>query len=106
MIPFHTFTEIPPRKDNEHAKRDHLLNDFQLKRREFSIADTICGNLETVFSKRDQPTHHDYKEKWGLSVFQVTVPSNGHEDVRTNQKQDGSHKARMVPRAKCGVAAA
>jgi len=84
MVPLDVFTEIPPRKDDEHAKRDHLLNDLQLKRREFSIADTVRGNLETVFGERDQPTHDDYKEKRGLSVFQVTVPSNSHEDVRAN----------------------
>jgi hypothetical protein len=28
MIPFDTFTEIPPREDDEHTKSDYLLDDF------------------------------------------------------------------------------
>ena len=81
MIPFDAFAELPPREDDEHAKRDHLLDDFQLKRRRFRIADAILGDLKTVFGERDQPAHDDRGEEWGLAVFQVTVPSNGHEDV-------------------------
>jgi len=53
MIPFDAFAEIPPREDDEHAKRDDLLDDFQLKRCEFTIADAIRGDLKTIFSERD-----------------------------------------------------
>jgi hypothetical protein len=39
MIPFDAFTEIGPCEDDEHAESDYLLDDFQLKCREFTIAE-------------------------------------------------------------------
>ena len=86
MIPFDAFTEIPPREDDEHAKGYRFLDDFQLKRRESAIANPVRWDLKTVFGERDQPAHNDCGEKWRLAVFQVTVPGDGHEDVRTNKK--------------------
>jgi hypothetical protein len=53
MIPFDAFAEIQPREDDEHAKRDDLLDDFQLERCEFTIADAIRGDLKTISSERD-----------------------------------------------------
>jgi hypothetical protein len=67
-----------------------------LKCREFTIADAIRGDLETVFGKRNQPTHDDYGEQGRVAVLQVTVPRNCHEDVGTNKKQNGSHGAQIV----------
>ena len=85
MIPFDTFAEIPPRENHEYAKGDHLLNDFQLKPREFAVADAIRGDLEAVFGERDQPTDDNDCEQGSFTVFQVTVPGNCHEDVRANK---------------------
>ena len=99
MIPFDAFAEIPPREDDEHAKGDHLLDDFQLKRREFAIPDAVRGNLEAVFGERDEPAHGDCSEQRSLAVFQVAIPSDGHEDIRTNKKQDGFHGSGIVSRA-------
>ena len=81
MVPFEAFPEIPPRENDEHAERDDLLDDLQLKRGEFSIADAIRGDLEAIFGEGDQPAHDDRGHKRGLAVFQVTVPSESHEDV-------------------------
>ena len=81
MIPFDAFAEIRPCEHDEHAERDYLLDDFQLKCREFAITYAICGDLKTVFGKRDHPTHKDYSKKRSLAVFQVAIPSDCHEDV-------------------------
>ena len=99
MIPFDAFTEIPPRKDDKHAEGDHLLDDFQLKRREFAVADAIRGDLKAVFGECDEPAHDNCGEQGSLAVFQVTVPSDGHEDIRTKKKQDGFHGSKIVSRA-------
>jgi hypothetical protein len=94
MTPFDAFAEIRPREDDEHAKRDDLLDDFQLERCEFTIADAIRGDLKTIFSERDEPAHQDYCQKRSFAVFQVTVPRNRHEDIRANQKENRFHGAR------------
>jgi len=44
VIPSHVFTKVDPCERYEHAQRDHLLDDFQLKRAELAIADTVRGN--------------------------------------------------------------
>ena len=85
MIPFDSFTEIQPCEDDKHAESDYLLDDFQLKCGEFTIAKPIRRNLKTVFSKRNQPAYDDCGEKRSLTVLQVAVPCNRHEDVGTNK---------------------
>ena len=91
MIPFDTFAEVPPCENDKHAKGDYLLDDFQLKRREFPVSDAVCGNLKAVFGKCDEPAHDDRGEKRRLAVFQVAVPGDGHEDIRTKEKKNGFH---------------
>ena len=81
MIPFDVFTQIPPGKHDEDTKRDYFLNDFQLKRREFAIADAIRRNLKTIFRERDQPAQNNGGKKWSFAIFQVTVPRDCHEDI-------------------------
>jgi hypothetical protein len=93
VIPGDLFAEIELREDDEHTERDHLLDDFQLESREFAVADAIGRDLKAVFHKGDEPTHHDYGKKRRPPVFQMTVPGYRHEDVGTNQKQDGFHRA-------------
>jgi len=69
VIPSDAFSEIPPGEYDENAQGDHFLNNFQLKCREFAIADAVCGDLKAVFGERDQPAHDDRGEDWGLAVF-------------------------------------
>jgi len=98
VVPAGAFAEIEPGKDDEDAERDDLLNNFQLERGEFAVADAVCWNLKTVFGKCNQPTHNDSGEQRGFPVSQVTVPGHRHEDVRANEEQDGFHKFRMLSR--------
>src|SRR5450432_1871268 len=55
IIPFQLLAEICHRKYREHRKRNHFLNNRQLRRREFVRADAVGRNLETVFEKRNSP---------------------------------------------------
>jgi hypothetical protein len=70
VVPFDVFTEIPPGEYDEDAERDHFLDDFQLKCREFAVADAVCRDLEAVFRERDQPTHDDCGKERSLAVFE------------------------------------
>ena len=82
MVPFDIFPEIPPGEHDEHTERDHFLDDFQLERREFAVADAVRRDLKTIFRECDQPAHDDGGEERSLAVFEVTVPGDGHEDIR------------------------
>jgi hypothetical protein len=57
--------------------------------------------LKTIFGERDQPAQDDGGEKGSLAVFQVTVPGDGHEDIRAKEKENGFHGARIVSRPQC-----
>jgi hypothetical protein len=94
MIPFHAFPQIDPGKNDEHAERDDLLNHFQLKRREFAIADAVRGNLKAILGEGNEPAYDDHRDQRRFAVFQVAVPCNRHEDIRTNQKKDRFHNTR------------
>src|SRR5579864_1298076 len=98
MIPSDPFTQIPPREDDENTEGDDFLDDFQLKRREFGIADAIRWDLKTVFQERDQPAYDDHGRERSLAVFEVAIPSDGHEEVRTNKQQDCFHGPPIVLR--------
>jgi hypothetical protein len=93
MIPFDVFAEVYPREDGEHTQRDNFLNDFQLKAGEFAVPDAIGGNLKAVFQKRDHPAYDNYGQEGGFPVFQVTVPGDGHKNIGTDKKKNGSHGA-------------
>jgi hypothetical protein len=103
MIPFDALTEVVPRKDDEHAKSDYFLNDFQLERREFAVPHAIRWDLKAVFGEGDEPAYDDHGEKWCFAVFQVTIPSNCHENVRTNEQKNSLHNARK-PTTGLGIA--
>ncbi len=67
------------------------MNDLELKSRELAIAETICRDRQAVFDQRDRPRDQDrFPERPVMTVFQVPVPSEGHEDVRQNQQKDGA----------------
>jgi hypothetical protein len=99
VIPSDVFAEIEPGENGENGEGDHFLNNFQLKAREMAIADAIGRNLEAVFGEGDEPAHDNGGEKRRLSIFQVAVPRDGHEDVGANQEEDGFHRAKIVSRA-------
>src|ERR1700746_705605 len=93
MIPSHMLAKIDPRKGNEHAKRDHFLNDLQLKRRKLTIANAVRGNLEAILEESNQPAHDNHSDQRRLSVLQVAVPGDRHKNIGANEKEDGFHSA-------------
>jgi hypothetical protein len=98
MVPSDFFTEVNPREHDENAKRDDFLDDFQLKGREFAVADAVRWDLEAVLEERDHPAHDDNGQQGNLPEFQVTVPCNGHKNIGTDQKKDGFHSAQILSR--------
>lgn len=93
VIPPELFAEIGHRKNSEYGERDDLLNCLQLSRVELIGADAICGNLKTIFEKRDAPAGEDHFPERFAAVLEVAVPCEGHENVGNGQQNNGAHEA-------------
>ena len=92
VIPFEFFAEIGQRKNRKNAESDHLLNGLELSCVELVRADTVGGNLKTVFEKGDSPAgDNDFPERFA-AVFEVAVPGEGHEDIGDGEQSDGAHR--------------
>src|SRR5215469_15983287 len=98
MVPADVLAQIDPGERDKNAQSDHFLNNFQLKRGEFSIAYAVRGNLKAIFQECNQPAHHDHGYEWRLFVLQMTVPGYRHEYVRADQKEDRFHSPSIVTR--------
>ncbi len=85
VIPAEVFLEVEDREDHENDQGDHLLDGFQLGGVELAMAVTIGRNLETVFRESDSPADRDGHPEGGGFVFQMSVPGEGHEDIRNGQ---------------------
>lgn len=83
-------------EDGEDGQREKLLDHLELPEVERTAildeADAVGRHHKTVFDQSDTPTEED--DQWqrelaeprGALQFQVTVPSERHEDIRTNQE--------------------
>ena len=96
MVPLQMLrTENQNRKNSEHCQGNSLLNHFQLpkiKRTAIAgISNAICRNHKAVFNTCDQPTEKnnqgqgEFAEPRITLHFQVSIPSNGHKHIGTNQ---------------------
>src|SRR5580704_14233863 len=93
IIPREFFFQKRDREDYKDDQGHHLLDDLELKARELAIADAICWHREAVFEQRNRPRDKDRLPKRpGVAVFQMPIPSEGHEAVRTNQQKNGAHR--------------
>lgn len=93
MIPAQRHMKSDSRESDEHDKGDNLLNHFELHQAECTAVsfkpDSVGGHLEAVFEESDTPRQEDDEdkrrgvgEKTGLLQFEMTVPREGHEDIR------------------------
>ena len=83
-------------EDGEDGQREELLDHLELPEVERSAvvneADTVGGHHEAVFDQGDAPAEKDdqrqreFAEPSGTLQFQVTVPRERHEDIRTNEE--------------------
>ena len=82
----------------EHGERNHLLNNFQLEKREGPSVplkpDPVGRHQEDVFEKRDAPAEHDHQQL-GQRVeptlppqMQLSVPCESHENIGDNEHPD------------------
>ncbi len=82
----------------ENGKGDYFLDDLQLEEREWSTitneADTIAWNLKAILEKCQAPREEDYAYQRPtvgdvhFLKFQMTIPSESHEDVGANKEED------------------
>ena len=88
VIPLHLLAQIEDREHHKHEERNHFLHRLEFGGGEMGVADAVGRNLQAVFEKGDQPTDEDDGyERRGL-VFQMAVPGEGHENIRSEQKKD------------------
>src|ERR1700761_4296118 len=88
VVPFDAVAEIKDGKDTEDGQGDNFLGDFELRGRVNVAAPTVSGDLEDVFKEGDAPAC-EYDEPDGLVFeFKVSVPGEGHEDVRAGQEDE------------------
>lgn len=83
-------------EDGEDGQREELLDDFELPEVEraavFDEADAVRRHHEAVLDQRDTPAEEDDQRQRELAEpsralqFQMTVPCECHENVRTGQQ--------------------
>ena len=84
--------------DGEDGQGDHFLDDFQLQQVEGTAvaheADPVGGDGEAVLEKGDAPRKQDNEDEgpsggdFHLLKLEMTVPGEGHEDIREHQHQN------------------
>src|ERR1035441_311284 len=93
IIPREFLLQKRGREDNEDDDRYNLLNNLELVAREVAIAEAIRRHRQAVFEQRDYPRNQDrLPERPAVTVFQVPVPGEGHEDIRQGQHKDGADR--------------
>ena len=86
VVPLQVFSKVQVCKYREHAKRDNFLDDFQLERGEFAETNAIGGHLEAILEERNQPADQNRGNQRRFAILEMTVPSDGHENVRADEK--------------------
>src|SRR5215471_21067133 len=81
---------VEDRERHEHAERDDLLHDLQLREIEHGVANPIGRHLQDVFEERDAPADENRNDqRTGAQVAQMRVPRERHEDVGADQQSCG-----------------
>ena|ERR1700744_3653744 len=95
VIPPQLFFENEDGKYTEEGKGNDFLDHLELEGAVafYLVADAVGGDLEAVFKQGNRPADQDDLGERGLfKPFEVTVPGDGHEDVGTDQQEDGAHR--------------
>ena len=98
MVPVKGFSlEAQGDYDREDGQRDYLLDDLELHQVEGTSvdcrADAVTRDLKAVFEEGNAPgEEYDQNERPSVGdvhflEFQMSVPGEGHTDVRADQKQ-------------------
>ena len=100
MIPLDRLTfEQEGDDDGEDGEGNHFLDHFELHQVEGAAvtpeADAVGRDGKAVLEEGDAPREKDDEDQWPaggdlhLLEFEMTVPGEGHEDVREHQHQYG-----------------
>ena len=96
VVPAQALLQDQPGEPDKHDQGDGLLDDLELITREFPghVAEAVGGHLQAILEERQSPGDQDrYRNRLALQEleFQVAVPGQGHEDIGTEQEEDGFH---------------
>jgi hypothetical protein len=85
MVPVKLFIEVKKREHSEYCQCDYFLNHLELEGRIDRVPPAIGGNLKAIFKKRNAPACKNDKQQWLIFEFQMSVPREGHENIRAGQ---------------------
>lgn len=100
MVPMERFSlEGERHNTSEDTDGNHLLQHLQLHQGEWAThdlrTDTVSGNHKEILQQGDAPTKEDDKDQRPISrdlhllQLQITIPCEGHKNVRHHQQKDG-----------------
>ena len=81
VVPAEVVAEVVDGEDSEDGEGDDLLDDLELVGGEGAGTDAVSRDLEAVLEEGDGPTDDDDLPEGNFAIFEMTVPSEGHEDV-------------------------
>src|SRR5579872_3167773 len=93
IVPPQRLLQIQDRESREDGQSNHFLNRLQLRGGKLVGTDAVRWNLEAVLKKSDQPAYDNDLVERHLAIFQMSIPREGHEDIRDGQQHDRPHGA-------------
>src|SRR5690606_34558089 len=101
MVHRQLLTEPEDREPGEYDQGDDFLQGLEFGGAVNAIADAVRGDDEAIFEKGDPPRNQHRKPYGPRHRAKLTVPGEGHEDVRHEQEADrreiGGHFVSFVP---------
>jgi hypothetical protein len=91
VVPLDVLLQVGNRKHRKHNQGNDFLDGLQLGGIKDVTAIAVGGDLETVFKEGDAPAYQRDLPKRDILVSQVTVPGEGHENVREQEQNNGEH---------------
>ena len=85
VIPMQSTAKVIDGEDTENHECDYLLNHLELVGGEGPSADAICWNLQAILEECNRPANQNNFPQRGGPVLEMTVPREGHEDVRADK---------------------
>src|SRR3546814_1115615 len=100
MVHGQLLTEPEDREPGEYDQGDDFLQGLEFGGAADAIADAIRRDDEAIFEKGDPPRYQHRKPHWPRHRAKLSVPGEGHEDVRneqqTDQREIGGHFGSFV----------
>ena len=96
VVPTECFSGNEPGKNHKNNEGDDFLEYLESMSVEHLVPDAVRRNLKAILKKGNalrDANHHPKRPV--MEVFEMTVPSEGHQGVGSSQKQNGLKQGRQ-----------